>query len=374
MRPHQNPLAPILREVSNPLRRPKSGTRTPRDAKNRMDTALAKRRGRLIRGVTRCAALALCAALLAVPAPAQEKPQLPESPQTLKVYSSVVNVYAVVKDKKGHLIPSLNKDDFQVEDDKQPQEIRYFSRETDTPLTLGMLVDTSPSQERVLGIEKEEAKAFFHQILRPKDLAFVLHFDVDVELLQDFTSNLHFLASAVDQTQINGGARGVLPSPIPSGQDPGGTHLYDAVYLASHDLLKNEIGRKVIILLTDGEDQGSKVSLDDALATAQRSDVIIYSIDISDRMFYAMQGMGFSGDSVLKKLSEETGGRVIKVGKPGETAAAFQQIAEELRTQYLLGYVPTNDQRDGSFHKIRVQARNGDYKVQARRGYYAPTD
>ena len=331
-------------------------------------------RSRLFGKANRRVALLVCAVMAVAQGGAQETPQQPTSPQTLKVYISVVNVYAVVRDKKGRLIPNLNKEDFEVEEDRQAQAIRYFSRETDTPLTLGILVDTSPSQQRVLSIEKEEAKAFFRQVLRPKDLAFVLHFDAEVELLQDFTSDIHSLARAVDETQINGGARGVLPSPLPTAQDACCTDLYDAVYLAANELLKNEIGRKVVILLTDGEDEGSKVKLETALTAAQQSDIIIYSIDISDRMFYASQGIGFSGESVLKKLSEETGGRVIKVGKPGETALAFQQIADELRTQYLLGYTPSNNARDGTFRKIRVQARNGDYKVQARRGYYAPAE
>lgn len=168
------------------------------------------------RKAARRVALLICAGLIAAPGGAQEKSQEPTSPQTLKVYTNVVNVYAVVRDKKGHLIPSLNKEDFTVDEDRQPQEIRYFSRETDTPLTLGILVDTSPSQQRVLGIEKEQAKVFFRQVLRPKDLSFVLHFDVEVELLQDFTSDIHSLARAVDETQINGGAQGVLPSSIPT--------------------------------------------------------------------------------------------------------------------------------------------------------------
>lgn len=340
----------------------------------KMQSFLAARCARHSGKAPRRVALLVCAAMLTAPAVAQQKPETPTSPQTLKVSSNVVNVYAVVRDKKGHLIPNLNKEDFGMEEDRQPQEIRYFSRETETPLTLGILVDTSPSQQRVLGVEKEEAKTFFRQVLRPKDLAFVLHFDAEVELLQDFTSDIHSLARAVDETQIGGGGRGPLPGPFPTAQDPCCTHLYDAVYLASNELMKNEIGRKVLIVLTDGEDEGSRVKLDAALSSAQKSDVIVYSIDISDRMFYAMQGVGFSGEGVLKKLSEETGGRVIKVGKPGETAVAFQQIADELRTQYLLGYVPANSKRDGSFHKIRVQARNGDYKVQARRGYYAPTE
>jgi len=319
------------------------------------------------------AVLLACIAMVAARAAGQDQTTPPPAGSTLKVSTNVVNVYAVVRDKRRHLIPNLNKDDFAVEEDRQAQDIRYFSRETDTPLTLGMLIDTSVSQTRVLSIEKQEGAAFLRQVLRPKDLAFVIHFDLEVELLQDFTSDLHFMSHALEETQINGGARGPLPGTIPS-QDPGGTHLYDAVYLASNELMKNEIGRKVLILLTDGEDQGSRLKLDAALAAAQRSDVIIYSINISDRMFYQAARMSYSGDSVLKKISDETGGRVITVGKPADASAAFQQIAEELRTQYLLGYTSSNNKRDGSFRKIRVQVRNEEYKVQARRGYYAPTE
>jgi VWFA-related protein len=310
--------------------------------------------------------------LASLPGWGQEKPEQAPS-TTLKVSTEVVNVYAVVEDKKKHLIPDLKKEDFELEEDGRPQEIRYFSRETDTPLTMGIMVDTSPSQGRVLGIEQEEAKAFLRQVLRAKDLAFVLHFDVEAELLQDFTADQRLLAHAIDETVINGGAHGVLPSPVPTGDSGGATHLYDAVYLASNDLLKNEVGRKVLILLTDGEDQGSKVRLETALEAAQKSDVINYSVAIIDRPFYWGHGGGFSGDSVLKKLSDDTGGRVIEVTRAKDTAAAFQQIANELRTQYLLGYTPTNTRHDGSFRKIRVQVRDADYKVQARRGYYAST-
>jgi VWFA-related protein len=316
-----------------------------------------------------------CTGLLLLAAPwgtAQEKERLPSGP-TLKVVTEVVNVYAVVEDKRKHLIPSLNKEDFEIIEDKSPQEIRYFSRETETPLTLGILVDTSPSQERVLGIEKEEAKAFLDQVLRAKDLAFVLHFDVEVELLQDFTSDRRLLARAIDETAIGGGGHGVLPAPLPSGGTFGATHLYDAVYLAANELMKNEVGRKVLILLTDGEDQGSRVKLNTALEAAQKTDLILYSIAIIDRAFYWGRVMGFGGDSVLKRLSDETGGRVIEVNRAKDTAVAFQQIANELRTQYLLGYTPTNTKRDGSFRKIHVRVRNGDYRVQARHGYYAPT-
>jgi VWFA-related protein len=314
-------------------------------------------------------------ALASLPGLAQtETEQAP--PTTLKVSTEVVNVYAVVADKNKHLIADLKKEDFELEEDGKPQEIRYFSRETDTPLTIGIMVDTSPSQGKVLGIEQEEAKAFLHQVLRPRDMAFVLHFDVDCELLQDFTADQRLLAHAIDETVINGGGHGVMPGPFPTSDSGGATHLYDAVYLASNDLMKNEVGRKVLILLTDGEDQGSRVKLETALEASQKSDVINYSVAITDRRFYWGHGggFGFSGDSVLRKLSDETGGHVIDVNHSKDASAAFQQIANELRTQYLLGYTPTNTKLDGSFRKIRVQARNADYKVQARRGYYAPTE
>ena len=303
---------------------------------------------------------------------AQEPQQQPGT--TLKVTTEVVNVYAVVEDKRHHLIPNLNKDDFELSEDNTRQQIRYFSRETETPLTIGIMVDTSPSQQRVLPLEQENAKIFLDEVLRPKDLAFVLHFDIEVELLQDFTSDRSRLAHAIDETVINGGgAAGPMPGTYPT-SITGATHLYDAIYLAATQMMKNEIGRKVLILLTDGEDQGSKEKLNTALEAAQKSDLIIYSVEISDRMFYFRQGVGFGGDSVLKKLSGETGGRVIEVNKARDASAAFHEIEDELRTQYLVGYTPTNTAHDGSFRKIRLRASNNDYKVQARRGYYAPAD
>jgi VWFA-related protein len=319
---------------------------------------------------------ALCFSFLVWAAPGaggqeREKTPAPARP-TLKISVEIVNVYVVVREKKGRLIPNLNREDFEVTEDNAGQEIRYFSRETDTPLTLGVLVDTSPSQQRVLSIEKEEAKKFLGQVLRPKDMAFVLHFDLEVELLQDFTSDVRLLSRAIDDTVINGGGHGVLPEPLPT-KNIGGTHLYDAVYLASNELMRNEVGRKVLILLTDGEDQGSEVKLNAALEAAQKVDVIIYSIDIVDRAFYG-RSMGFVGDSVLRKLSEETGGHVIQVNRAKDTAAAFQEIAEEMRTQYLIGYTPSTRRHDGSYHKIRVRVPQTDYKVQARRGYYAPSE
>jgi len=306
---------------------------------------------------------------------AAQNPQLPDKPAqagTLKVSIEVVNVYAVVREHE-HLIPNLNKEDFELTEDGAPQEIRYFSRQTDTPLTMVIGIDTSPSQQHVLPIEQEEAKIFLSQVVRANDLASILHFDLEVELLQDFTADKKRLEHAIDETQINGGGQGPLPTTFPT-SGACCTQLYDSVYLASHDLLKNEVGRKVLILLTDGQDEGSKETLNAALQSAQKADVIVYAVDIADRAFYTGSGVGFAGDSVLAKLTNETGGRVVRVDRARDTAAAFQQIAEELRTQYLLGYTPSNSKHDGTFRKIQVRTHQGNYKVQARRGYYAPTE
>lgn len=300
----------------------------------------------------------------------QEVPPAPSAGQTLKVSVNVVNVYAVVRDKK-RLVPDLTKGDFEVTEDNAPQEIKYFSKQTDTPLTLVLAVDTSPSQERVLPAEQAASKQFASEVMRPKDAFAVIHFDVEVEQLQDFTSDLGYLDRAIDETQINGGGGGPLPGTFPT--TGGATHLYDAVYLASHDMLRNESGRKVIILVTDGEDEGSQLTLDQGLEAAQKADVIIYSILLADRGFYMRGGLGYGGESALNKLSTETGGRVIRANNARNTSEAFQEIANELRTQYLLGYTPSNKNNNGAFRRIKVRVTTGNYSVQARRGYYAPS-
>jgi len=301
---------------------------------------------------------------------AQEVP--PDKEERLRVTTEVVNIYAVVRDKKKPVL-GLNREDFEVTEDGRPQEIRYFSRETDTPLTLGILIDTSRSQERVLGVEQQEAKVFLEQVITKRDLAFVLRFDVDVELMQDLTANHRLLARAIDSTVIHGGAGGIMPGPFPTGGS-GGTNLHDAVYLAARELLKNEVGRKVVIVLSDGEDTGSRMKLSEALEAAHKSDVVIYALAVIDREFYYGRTAGFSGDAILRRYADQTGGRVIEVDRIKDTAAAFREIAEELRAQYSLGYVSSNPLRDGSFRKVRVKVKGKDYKVFARRGYYAPTD
>jgi VWFA-related protein len=297
-----------------------------------------------------------------------------QSVDTLKVNVDVVQLFFNVKDKKGGLIPNLIKDDFEVAEDGKPQTIKYFTAESNLPLTLGILIDASGSQARVLDMEKEVGGNFLSEILREKDEAFVISFDVDVDLLQDFTSSIHNLKTALNSAKINtgggGGSIGGLGGgPFPTSGTPKGTLLYDAVYLASHDELAKEVGRKAMIILTDGEDQGSRLRIQDAVEAAQKSDSIVYVLLIADRGFY---GGFYGGDREMKKLSEETGGRVIEVGnKYDKLKDAFDQIAKELRSQYNVGYTPTNRAKDGTFRKVEIHTKDKNYKVQARSGYYA---
>ena len=297
-----------------------------------------------------------------------------QSMETLKVRVNVVQLFFNVKDKKGALIPNQTKNDFELLEDGKPQTIKYFTAESNLPLTLGILIDSSGSQMRVLEMEKEVGGAFLNDILRDKDEAFVIAFDVNVDLLQDFTNDVRRLKAALNKAKINtgGGSGGGIPGlgggPIPT-SNPRGTLLYDAVYLAAHDELSHEVGRKAMILLTDGEDQGSQLRIRDAIEAAQKSDSIVYVLLIADRGFYGFGG--YSGDSEMKKLASETGGRVIEVGnKFDKLKEAFDQIAKELRSQYNVGYTPTNNTQDGTFRKIELRSKQG-YKIQTRSGYYA---
>ena len=297
-----------------------------------------------------------------------------EPAETLKVNVNVVQLFFNVKDKKGGLIPNLSRDNFQVLEDGKPQSIKYFSADSNLPLTLGMLIDSSASQERVLEMEKEVGGSFLSQIIRVKDLAFVIDFDISVSLLQDFTASIRRLKDALNSAKINnGGQVGSMPGmgggPVPTMGVPRGTLLYDAVYLASHDEMAQQVDRKAMILLTDGEDQGSQYRIKDAIEAAQKADSIVYVLLCADRGFYGFGG--YSGDSAMKKLTAETGGRMIEVGnKPERLKSAFQQISDELRSQYYVGYVPTNPVKDGGFRHVEIRSKDG-YKIQARSGYYA---
>ncbi len=322
------------------------------------------------------AVLAFAQTLSAQQAPEPTAPDAAaqDEPETLKVNVNVVNVFFSVKDKHTALVPGLVKGDFQIFEDGKPQTIKYFSAESDQPLTIGILVDTSGSQQYVLGMEKEAGAMFLNQVLTDKDQAFLINFDINVELGQDFTNSKKLLKDALEKTRINTGAGscagipGAGGGPFPCGSSgPKGTLLYDAVYLAAHDELSHEVGRKAMILLTDGEDQGSKTKIREAIEYAHKADAICYVLLVADRGL----SMGFGG-SDMHKLTEETGGRVIDVGNNSRKLHdAFDDIAKELRNQYNIGFVSTNKSPDGGYRKLEIKTHKEGLKVQARKGYYA---
>jgi VWFA-related protein len=306
--------------------------------------------------------------------PAQSQQPADQTPaETLKVNVNVVQLFFNVKDKHGALIPNLTKDDFSIAEDGKPQTIKYFTAESNLPLTIGMMIDASGSQRNVIDMEKEVGGAFLKQVLTDKDEAYVISFDITVDLLQDFTRDTHRLQAALNKAKVNvdytsGGIPGMGGGPVPTQNAPG-TLLYDAVYLSAHDMLAKEVGRKAMILLTDGQDEGSRLKLRDAIEAAQKADAIVYVLLCADRGFYG--GIGYSGESDMRKLTEQTGGRVINVGnKFDKLREAFDQIAAELRSQYNVGYVPTNLQLDGTYRKLEIKNKQ-NYKIQARAGYYA---
>lgn len=318
------------------------------------------------------------------PGPDQDQGSSQASP-TIRVNVELVNILFTVRAKKGgQLIPNLEKNNFQIYEDSKPQTIQRFSRETDLPLTLGLLIDISASQERLVDIERQAASAFFSSVIRKKDEAFLISFGKDTNLLQDYTSSPRLLSAALDDLRGDGQtpmiSRGPIPNvntgPVPISGTPKGTLLFDAVYLASNEKLKSEVGRKALILITDGEDQGSYYKLHDAVEAAQKADAILYSIYYVDRGFYMQAGMwGGGGKHDLDKMSEETGGHVFTVDKKHPLSEVFNEIQEELRNQYSIGYESTNPKRDGSFRHIEIKVDNSEYRAQARDGYYAtPTD
>jgi VWFA-related protein len=298
---------------------------------------------------------------------------------TLKMNVNLVDVLFTVKDKSGSLVPHLTKDECTISEDKTPQTLKSFVAETHLPLTLGILLDTSGSQQNVLPLEQDAGSQFLQRVLKSKDEAFLVSFDVNIDLLQDYTNSPRLLARALSKAEINtaggngaGGVPGLGGGPVPTIGDPKGTLLYDAVHMAASRKMNQESGRKAIILLTDGEDQGSRVKINEAIAAAQKSNVIIYTILIADRGFYGGFGMGYSGYSAMKKMTEETGGRLIDVGNNGKKLeAAFEQIEDELRTQYVASYTPSNTKLDGSFRRLSVECRGDGLKVQVRKGYFA---
>jgi VWFA-related protein len=295
----------------------------------------------------------------------------------IKVDVSIVNILCSVHNKGNGLVGNLEKKDFQIFEDGKPQEIKYFTREVDLPLTIGLLVDTSKSQERLMEPERRAASEFFTKVLRKKDLAFLMQFGAEAELLQDSTNSSRLLQDALRQLRLSVPTGGLHPGPVPTQQSQAGTILFDAVYLAADEKLKGEVGRKAIVLITDGVDTGSRTRIDKAIEAAQKADSIIYSIDYEDRAAYGGGGFGTislgggGGERDLGKMSNETGGRVFKVDRKNSLDDIFREIQEEMRSQYAIGYTSTNPKKDGGYRKIEIKVAEKDYKVQARKGYYA---
>jgi VWFA-related protein len=313
------------------------------------------------------------AALLILPVTAQQPGQIKDEDlgAAIKVDVDVVSLYCTVHNKQNGLVGSLAKGDFDLAEDGKQQTIKYFSRETDIPLTMGLLIDVSGSQQNLIEVERQAGAQFFSSMLKQKDVAFLISFGADSDLLQDITGTPRLLQQGLGRLKLNTGYSGPTAGPVPTMNKQRGTVLYDAVYLAAHDMLAQESGRKAIILITDGEDEGSKLNIKDAIEAAQKADAIIYGILYVDRQFYGGFSIGYGGEGALKQMSEETGGRIFTVGGKNSLPAIFEQIQQEMRSQYLIGYTPTNSNKDGGFRKIDLRTHEKDQKVQVRKGYYA---
>ena len=323
-------------------------------------------------------AVLLVAAALPAQAPRAAAPSknapAEDLPAPIKVDVDVVNILASVRDKRNGLVSNLEKDEFTVLEDGKQQTIKYFTRETDLPLTIGLLVDVSGSQRNLIDIERNAASQFFSKVLRKKDEAFLISFGEESELLQDYTSSPRLLEEGLRELRVSSGVGGLHPGPVPTQGQPRGTVLYDAVYLAASEKLKGEVGRKVIVLITDGVDQGSRLTRSQAIEAAQKSDAVIYSIDYQDPTAYGLGPFnigGSGGEAELRRMSDETGGRVYKVDRKHTLDDAFQELQDEMRSQYAIGYTPSNDVKDGGYRKLDIRLANKDLKAQARKGYYA---
>lgn len=287
--------------------------------------------------------------------------------------TNLVNISFAVQNKHGEFVPGLKRADFEVFEDGRPQQIRFFSAESQLPLTLGWLLDTSPSQRNVLAEQQALSREFFRQVITPKDLAFVLGFDVDINLLQDLTSSPQLLAQAVDGAHIGGGGVGgsiLNPGTFPMG-NAGATHLWDAIVYACQNKLAAQIGRKAIIVVTDGDDQGSSATWRDAARALLDSNTVLYAVIAADPRSYG--DFGYSGAGELSHVATLAGGRAF-VARPKKIGAAFAQISAELRSQYTLAYRSDRPQMDGTFRRVKVElvgAAGKDRKVRAREGYYA---
>jgi VWFA-related protein len=290
-------------------------------------------------------------------APRSGTAQNPQDPTTtIEVRVDLVNVLFTAHDRKNRLVLNLTKDDIRVLEDQQQQSIRFFSRESDLPLRIGILIDTSNSIRDRMRFQQEAAIDFLHATLRPgKDLAYVLSFDVEPTLVQDYTDDLEKLSKAIRNLRAGGG-----------------TGLYDAIHFGCREKMlifppPEPYLRRVMIVLSDGMDNLSLHTRDEALAMAQRAEVTLYTISTN------RSGHSTRGDRVLQFLAEETGGRTFFPFSASDLATNFQEISRELRSQYSLAYVSTNPARDGTFRQITLQPTEKGVRIRSKSGYFAPT-
>jgi len=289
--------------------------------------------------------------------PAKSDPAKPDSDESVATIVHVVNevrVVFTVTDRHGRYIKDLKRDDFRVIDDQKPAELRSFRSETDLPLQVGLLVDASNSVRDRFKFEQEAAIEFLNAIIRPRyDKAFVVGFDATPEVTQDFTDNTEGLSAGVRMLRAGGG-----------------TAMYDALYFACRDkLLKQEQAgpvRRAIILLSDGEDNLSHVTREEAIDMAARAEVIVYTISTN------ISGMKGNGDKVLERIADATGGRAFFPFQMRDVSDAFLSIQEELRSQYAVAYKPADFAADGRYRTIAILAQDKGMKVRTRKGYYAP--
>jgi VWFA-related protein len=315
-------------------------------------------------------ALAFVAALaLAIPAlpRGQQGQRQPGQAPTIRAEVNLVNLFATVRDKNRRIVTDMKQDDFKVFEDGREEKISFFSKEMALPITLGLLLDTSGSEQYMLSAIQDAGSRFLHRVLKKGDEAMIISFDTDPDLLADFTDDRSILDHAIRKARINAPSGGYIagnPGPVP-GAGSAGTVLYDAIYTACGEKLNGEAGRKAIVIVTDAQDEGSKVKLEEAIEAAQRTDTVIHILLVYDPRYGGNTG-------VAHKLTDETGGRLIVVHSEKKLEEAFDEISEELRSQYTLGYYPTNTAKDGKFRKIRVETANKEFKVLTRKGYYAP--
>ncbi len=345
--------------------------------------------------------------------PAAQSPSTPTT--TLSVDVKVVNLPVTVRDKHGKIVTNLTKDAFSLEEDGKPQTINYFKQENNLPLTVGLLVDTSMSERDNLDKERAASRTFLDQMItRPTDRAFVIHFDRQVELLQDLTADHGKLEKAVGEIDTTSAVQSTPTNEQESGSHTrhgAGTLLYDAIFLACDEVMKKQTGRKAIVVLTDGEDRGSQETLNSAIESAQRSETVVYTIYYGGHEDHdgGFQGAGPDdngypgggypgrrypgggypggypggsryprgsqqtrpdGKKTLQRIAQETGGRYFEVKKKDSVDDVYAAIAEELRTQYMLGYTPPKDQTSG-YHSIHLTTKDKDQSVQTRAGYYS---